>query len=435
MSTGHSIKPVTRPAAGARRYKTRVLVAVCTGNTFEWFDFVIFGYFASTISKQFFPAEDPASAILLTFAVFGVAFAMRPLGAIAGGYYADRHGRKPGLTLTISLMTLGTSLIAFAPTYATVGPFAPFIVLSGRILQGLSAGGEFGSATALLVEQDSHRRGFFASWQFASQALAIVIITAGGTVLSNVLELRQIDSWGWRIPFVFGTLIGLIAIYIRRRISESHEFELSELSNSPLREILSQFKTCLVIASSLVTVVTVGIYTLLFMPTFAMQHLSYSMADALLVSLITGCVQMVVVPIAGAASDRWGPLRIASPAASAILVTTIPLLAHAISNPTFANLLIFQVWIGAQVAIYAGALSPLITDLFPTRIRTTGLSVSYSLAVAFFGGFAPFVSEFLVRLFESKIASGYYLVLAATLSLVALFAVHRQNKRANLNSN
>jgi MHS family proline/betaine transporter-like MFS transporter len=407
------------------RQRWRAIIAISIGNAFEWFDFVIFGYLAITIAKQFFPVDHQTSPILLSLAMFGAAFVMRPVGAIVLGYYGDRYGRKPALILTISLMMIGTALIAFAPTRDLVGPLAPSIVLAGRLVQGFSAGGEFGSATALLAEQDPRWRGFFASWQFASQALTVVLATSFGVILSTMLEAEQLNSWGWRIPFVFGLLIGPIAIYIRSRISESFEFQSTQISTSPTREILAQFKLRLLTAFALVTVATVVIYTLIFMPTFAVQYLGYSLSDSFLISLITGVIQMILIPVAGAASDKWGRLPIAGTATLAIMGTTMPLLMLVSSAPTFVNLLIFQVWIGAHLAIYLGALAAMMSELFPTQLRTTGLSLGYAVSVAVFGGFAPFINAFLIDISGSTVAPSYYVVTAALVSLAALVTARR----------
>lgn len=412
-----------------RRQKWRTIIAISFGNALEWFDFVIFGYFIVAISKQIFPTGDPTSAFMLTLATFGTAFIVRPLGAIVLGQYADRYGRKPALALTISLMTLGTALIAFAPTYNSAGLLAPLTIVVARIVQGISAGGEFGSATTLLVEQNPRSRGFIASWQFASQALTLVLATSCGTILSMALDAEQIDSWGWRIPFVFGILIGPVAIYIRSRISESSEFRSIKISSSPTHEIASFFKAKLLIAIGLVTLATVAIYTLVFMQPFSVQYLGYPRSDVFLAGLVTGIIQVALVPIAGALSDKWGRLPIAGIANVAIMVTTIPLLARMASAPTFTNLLLFQLWIGACVAIYVGPLPAMMSELFPTQVRTTGLSVSYSLAVGIFGGFAPFINGLLINLSGSNIAPGYYLSSAAIVSLIALAAAHKAGLR------
>jgi len=415
--------------SGLSRQQWRAIAAIAVGNALEWYDFIIFGYFAIAIAKQFFPIYSPTSAILLALATFGAAFVMRPVGAIALGYYADRRGRKPALTLTISLMMLGTALIAFAPTHASIGPLAPFIILVGRLTQGFSAGGEFGSATALLAEQSAKSRGFFGSWQFFSQALALVLAMSFSTGLALVLETEQLNAWGWRIPFVLGLLIGPVALYIRRRISESSEFQTIRISHSPTGEILSSFKSRTLTAFGLVTLATVAVYTLVFMPTFAVQYLGYSLTDCFAVSLFTGIVQMILIPVAGALSDKWGRLPIAGIGAFAMLIAAIPLLTRVTSAPTFLNLLIFQISIGALLAVYLGALPAMMSELFPTQVRTTGLSISYSFAVAAFGGSAPFVNAFLINLSGTNVAPSYYLVIAALVSLAALVAARNLGLR------
>jgi MFS transporter, MHS family, proline/betaine transporter len=421
---------VTDPLVHAKS-KWRVVLAISVGNALEWFDFVIFGYFALAIAKQFFPADDPVSSLLMSLAVFGAAFVMRPLGAIAVGYYADKVGRKPALTLTITLMMVGTALIAFAPPYEIVGPLAPFIIVIGRLLQGFSAGGEFGSATALLAEQHPDLRGFFASWQFASQAMSVVLATSFGAALAMVLDTNQLDSWGWRIPFLFGVLIGPIALYIRYRIPESYEFQSSSRTGETPRQALSSSSWNILTALGLVIVATVTVYTLVLMPTFAVKYLGYPMRDVFVVGLITGVLQTVLVPVAGFLSDKWGRLPLMAGAALVIFSTTWPLLTLVATTRTFAALLAFQMWIGAQLAIYLGALPALMAELFPTRIRTTGLAVSYSLAVAVFGGFTPVINASLIELLGTYAAPSFYLMAAAIVSLVAMAAAHRASNTSS----
>ena len=413
--------------------KWRVVLAISIGNALEWFDFVIFGYFALAIAKQFFPADDLVSSLLMSLAVFGAAFVMRPLGAIAVGYYADRVGRKPALTLTITLMMVGTALIACAPPYEIIGPLAPFVIVVGRLLQGFSAGGEFGSATALLAEQHPSHRGFFASWQFASQAMSVVLATSFGAALATILDPEQLDSWGWRIPFLFGVLIGPIALYIRYRIPESYEFELSSRAGETPRHALLSSSWNILTALGLVIVATVTVYTLVLMPTFAVKYLGYPMRDVFVVGLITGVLQTVLVPVAGFLSDKWGRLPLTAGAALAIFGTALPLLTWVATARTFAALLAFQVWVGAQLAIYLGALPALMAELFPTRIRTTGLAVSYSLAVALFGGFAPVINASLIELSGTYAAPSFYLMAASVVSLIAMAAAHRAMKNPSLN--
>jgi MFS family permease len=275
------------------------------------------------------------------------------------------------------------------------------------------------------VEQDPRSRGFTGSWQFASQALTLVLATSVGAILSAVLDAEQINAWGWRLPFIFGILIGPIAIYIRNRLPESGEFKSIQISSSPAREIVSKFKSKLLIASGLVTIATAAVYTLVFMPTFCVEYLGYPLADGFLTSLITGVLQVVLIPIAGALSDKFGRLLLAGGASLVILVIAIPMLARVTSAPTFGSLLLFQLWIGASVTIYVGTLPAMMSELFPAEVRTIGLSVSYSIAVTVFGGFAPFINGLLIKLSGSNLAPGFYLSAAALISLVALAAARR----------
>ena len=403
----------------------RVIIAVSVGNALEWFDFVIYGYFAVTIAKHFFPVGNETASLLLALGTFGVAFIMRPFGAIIIGIYADRHGRKPALTLTISLMMIGTAIIAFTPTFYSIGLVAPLLIVCARILQGFSAGGEFGSATALLAEQDPKRRGFFTSWQFSSQAMTAVIATASGAILTGALSDEQFNAWGWRLPFIFGLFIGPVAYYIRRQIDESPEFHSTQISRAPFREILTGAKKGLLVAVGTVVVLTVTTYTLIFMPTFAVQQLGLPLSVGFSVGLLTSAIQVLLVPIAGTLSDRWGRLPIAYAATIAIFFTAYPLFAGLIATPTLASLLIFQICVGALLAVYAGVLPALMSELFPTHVRTTGISVSYSLGVAIFGGFAPFMNVSLIKLTGSKLIPCYYLMTAAAITLAALIGARR----------
>jgi MHS family proline/betaine transporter-like MFS transporter len=413
----------------ARAKRVLALAAISAGNALEWFDFVIYGYFAVTIADNFFPVGNKTASLLLTFGTFGIAFLMRPIGAVVIGNYADRYGRKPALTLTIFLMMMGTAIIASAPAYSSVGLFAPLLITFGRIFQGFSAGGEFGSATALLAEQDPKRRGFFASWQFSSQALTVVFATLFGAILSVAMSSAQLQTWGWRIPFLCGLLIGPVAYYIRRRIDESHEFQATAASKAPFYELLSFAKERLLVAFGAVSLLTAGTYTLVFMTTFAVQQLGLPLSAGFRAGLLTGTIQIVLVPIVGRLSDKWGRLPIALTTAIAIMLIVYPLLSWLTAAPTLGRLLVFQISIGVLIAGYAGALAALISELFPTRLRTTGLSVSYSFAVAIFGGFAPFINTLLIELTGDKLAPSYYLMIAAAITIRALMCARRLGLR------
>jgi len=412
-------------AAEYPRPSWSVIAAASVGNALEWFDFVVYGFFATTMAKLFFPTGNDTISLLLALASFGVTFFMRPLGAIVLGSYADRHGRKTAFLLTIRLMMVGTGLIAVAPSYATAGLFAPVLVIIGRLVQGFSAGAEFGSATAFLAEQNPERRGYFASWQFASQGLTTILATLFGVLLTRTLSVDQINDWGWRIPFLFGLLIGPIAYYIRRYADETAEFRSMQMRNVPSRLTLKRGKLRLLISFGLVVLCNVGMYTVLFMPTFATRQLGLSASDGFVAGLLTGAIQLVLIPIVGAMTDRYGRLPSAFLSNLSILLLIWPLFYWLASVPTFQTLLLVQATLGVLLSVYMGGLPALMAELFPTSIRTTGLSVSYALSAALFGGFAPFINAWLLAVTGSNLAPSYYLMLAALISLVSLTVTRR----------
>jgi MFS transporter, MHS family, proline/betaine transporter len=401
------------------------VAAASIGNALEWFDFVVYGFFAVTIAKLFFPAADETVSLLVALGTFGVTYFMRPLGAIVLGSFSDRHGRKSALALAIILMAFGTGIIALTPTYSAIGPLAPALIVAARLIQGFSAGGEFGIATAFLAEQHPERRGFFASWQFASQGLTTVLATAFGATLAGTLSAEQMDAWGWRVPFIFGLLIAPIAYYLRHHVEETVEFRSTSIRNAPLREALADAKQRMLITIGVVVLCTVSMYTILFMPTYAVRQLGLPPSGSFLAALLTGSIQMVFIPVIGALSDRYGRLPITCASAIAILLAIYPMFAWLAAVPTLATLLTFQTIIGLLVAGYMGALPALMSELFPTRMRTIGLSIGYSLSVAIFGGFAPAINAWLIEATGSKMAPALYLMFAAVISLVALSNVRR----------
>jgi len=404
----------------------RAVAAASIGNAFEWFDFIIYGFFAAMIARLFFPAGNETASLLLTFASFGVTtFVMRPFGAVVLGNVADRHGRKAALTLSISVMMAGTAITAFAPTYASIGIFGPIMIVVARLIQGFSAGGEFGSATVFLAEQNPKRRGLYASWQLAGQGLSTVLATGLGAALNGLLTTEQMEMWGWRIPFLFGLLIGPIGYYIRRQVDETFEFRSAQKTSAPLWETFSSGKTRLLVAIGTIVLVTVAAYTAVYMPTYAIRELGLPPVGGFLATMLAGAIQIVMIPLVGALSDKLGRLPIATVAIVAILITARPLFARLVAAPTIESLLLVQAILGVFVAAYAGAIPALIPELFPIRVRATAVSTSYSVAVAVFGGFAPLIIAWLIDVTGSHLAPSYYLMFAAAVSLVALGAAYR----------
>jgi MHS family proline/betaine transporter-like MFS transporter len=425
MSNASPTTLLLRPKVG----RANTILAVSVTNAIEWFEIVIFGYFAGIISRLFFPSDDPRTSLLLTFATFGVTFVMRPLGAIALGSYGDRRGRKAALQLSIVLMMAGSAAIAFTPDYRSIGYLAPVILLAGRLVQGFAVGGEFGSATAFLAEQDPARRGFYASWQFASQGLTALLATASGAIVTASLAPEAIDAWGWRIPFAFGLIIGPIGYFIRRNLEETTEFTAGKPQPRPFRSLVQHDLARLFVAIGLIVFGTVAIYTIVFMPTFAARQLGLSVPKSFMAASLTGILQLILVPIFGALSDRIGRLPFPIASAAITLCVVYPAFNWLASDPTIEKLIAIQVALGILTACYMGPIPALMSELFQVTRRTTALSVSYALAVAIFGGFAPFVHAWLIDVTGTKIAPSYYVIFAALVSLLALFMVPRVQRR------
>jgi MFS transporter, MHS family, proline/betaine transporter len=413
----------TTAAAGAavpRQSAWRTVVAASIGNALEWFDLVVYGFFAVIISKLFFPAGNDTVSLLLTLGTFGVSFFMRPLGAVVLGAYADRAGRKAALTLSILLMMLGTLIIAILPTYATIGVAAPVILVAARLMQGFSAGGEFGSATAFLAEHVPARRGFFASWQVASQGLTTLLAAGFGAVLTGGLSPAQMGAWGWRVPFFFGLLIGPVAWYIRTKLDETPEFLAAETTDTPLRDTFASQKLRLAIGVGIVVLGTVSTYLVLFMPTYGVKQLGLAPSVTFGAIALTGVIQLVFSPFVGHLSDRLGRTSIMLVAATLLLVLIYPLFAYLVANPTLGSLIVVQVVLGILVTGYFAALPGLLSEIFPVQTRTTGMSLAYNIAVTIFGGFGPFIIAWLIGASGTKVAPSFYMIFAALISLIAL---------------
>lgn len=414
------------PALGQKIHPARAIIVASIGNALEWFDLIIFGFLSVVISRQFFPSANPTTSLLLTLATFGISFVMRPLGGILIGVYADKVGRMKALTLAATLMMVGTGMIAFMPTYHSIGVLATLGLVVARLIQGFSAGGEFASATAFLAEQSAKRRGFFASWQIASQGLTTILASACGAALFAFLSPEDLEAWGWRLPFFFGMLIGPVALYIRMKVPETPEFEAAETAQAPLRETLQNHGRQLLISIGVSVLGTVSTYVILFIPTFATRELGIGSRDAFVATLATGGVQFVLSPAIGWAGDRWGRSPIMLAAAVGMLLAIWPLYAWLVAYPTAQTLLAVQVAFGVLLTGYFANQPAFMSDLFPVRTRGTGMSLGYNFAVTLFGGFAPLIIATLIAVTGTKLAPSFYVMLAAAISITALLVARRK---------
>ena len=410
---------------GRRISPFRAIAVASIGNALEWYDLIIFGFLSVVVSRQFFPEGNPQAALLLTLATFGISFVVRPLGGIVIGRYADRAGRMKALTLAASMMTVGTGIIAFLPTYRSIGIAATIGLVVARLIQGFSAGGEFASATAFLAEQSYERRGFFASWQIASQGITTMLASATGAALFGLLSPAQLDDWGWRLPFLLGMLIGPVALYIRLRVPETEAFEAAVPSAAPLRETLTEQKGALLIGLGGSILGTVSNYSILFVPTFATKELGIAPRDAFIATLATGLVQFLFSPIIGLLGDRVGRRPLMLIGSAAMLALIYPLFVWLVHVPTANTLLAVQIIFGFLQVTYFASQPAFLADLFPTRTRGTGMSLGYNVATMLFGGVAPLIIATLIQLSGSKLAPSYYVIFGASLSFLAVLVAPR----------
>lgn len=414
----------------SRSLHTRAVVAAVIGNALEWYDFTVFGFLTVVIAQLFFPAGNDYSSLLLATATFGVAFVMRPIGGIVLGLYADRAGRKAALSLVIALMTLGILLLAIAPPYSAIGIGAPLMIVVGRSLQGFSAGGEFGSSTALLIEAAPFsKRGFYGSWQMASQAAALLLGALVGAAITRGLSPEALKSWGWRVPFILGLIIGPIGFYIRLHLADSEAFLLAQKTarRATLGEVFRTHTRDVLCGLGSVIALTVTIYVLIsYLPTFAVNQLKLPYAQSFYAVIVGNLLLTVLSPLAGAWSDRIGRKGLSLWSLMITLVIIYPLFAWLAAEPSVSKLILVQALLSITLSGYYGPFGALIAELFPANVRSTGLSLAYNIAVMVFGGFGPFVVTWLINTTGSPLAPTYYVMGGLALSIVAVACIPGQ---------
>jgi MHS family proline/betaine transporter-like MFS transporter len=404
----------------------RIIAAASIGNALEWFDLLVYGYFAVTISRLFFPSSDQTVSLMLAFGTFGASYLVRPLGALLLGAYADKAGRKASLTVSIFLMTIGTMLMAIVPTYASIGAIAPAAILVARLIQGFSVGGEFGGSTSFLVEHGSERKGFFASFQWAGQGLAAVLASLFGVGLTTMLTPEQVSAWGWRVPYFFGLPIGPIGFYIRRHAEETSDFLEAKPTRAPVREaVLGQWNRIL-LAIGIAVISNSSNYLILYMPTFAVTQLNLPASSGFIATLLGGIILTVGSPVIGHWSDLVGRTRIMLVAAGLFLISAYPAFLLLTRYAVLSMLIAMVCWLSLVKTSYSGVLPSLMAEIFPTRTRCTGIALSYNISAPIFGGFAPLISTWLIQISGNSLAPSFYLMLTASVSIGALLLVRTQ---------
>ncbi len=418
-----------------RRDKMKAVIRAASGNFLELYDFLVYAFFANYIARAFFPADNEFTELMRALGVYGAASIARVFGAVILGSYMDRAGRRAGLILSLSLMAVGTVSLAITPSYATIGVLAPVIITLGRLIQGFSLGVEAGGVNVYLAEIATPKnRGFYCAWQGGSQALGVMCATGLGVLLTATLSMEQMQSWGWRVPLIAGCLIIPILFWLRRSLQETEVFEKSTHARST-GEILR-------ILGEHWQVVTIGVlFTILnttmfyFVNTYTALYGSLLRLDPLgnfTVALAVGTLSFLLLPIAGAISDRIGRQLLLISVPLLVIATSYPAMSWLVAAPSFTRLLIVQSWLAILYAMYAGTLVPFIVEIMPAKVRSSGYAIILSLANGLFGTFTPFIATFLIRTTGNYASPGYWLSAAAVLSLLAAFAVRRLTVKPSL---
>jgi MFS transporter, MHS family, proline/betaine transporter len=406
----------------------RVITGASIGNAVEWFDFAIYGFLATYIAANFFPAGNDTAALLNTFAIFAAAFFTRPLGGFVFGPLGDRIGRHRVLALVILLMSAATLAIGLLPTYATIGIAAPLLLLLLRCLQGFSAGGEYGGGAVYLAEYaDDATRGRTITFMVWSGVVGFLLGSVTVTLLQALLPEAAMDSYGWRIPFLIAGPLGLVGLYIRLRLDDTPQFkELSRsdrIAKSPLRESVTTSWRQILRVIALFVIFNVGYYVVFtYLPTYFQKTLKFSKVDAFLSITIACLVAIVLILPLAALSDRIGRRALLLAGSAGFVVFGYPLFLL-LNSGSLAAAIAAHIGLAVIECCYISAAVSAGVELFATRVRYSGFAVGYNLCVAAFGGTTPYIVTWLTVSTGNSIAPAYYVIAAGVISLAAVLTM------------
>ncbi|MFE5700007.1 MFS transporter [Rhodococcus koreensis] len=427
MSNTTSSTPGTEMVLDLRKSR-KALVAGSLGNLIEWYEFAIYAYMAPIIAPLFFPSENPTASILSTFLLFALAFFLRPIGAIIFGRMTDRMGRKPVLAMIIALMTVATTCIGLLPTHSAIGIVAPLLLTLCRIAQGISAGGEVGGAVSLMVESaPADKRGLYGSWSFVGTTLGFVLGGGVATVLAVLLSDDAMAQWGWRIGFLLAAPMGIIVLYLRLKVDETPHFRQVAVEIAagelPVSDDNSRRPLSYLLATLGVVVVynAVGNTFMVGMPTFLSTSYDMSFERSYFLALVTGAVAGATMPLFGTLSDRVGRRPVLMFGSVAVVLLSYPL--YYMLKLGFGGGLIALVIAGILIGVVGGPMPAFMSERFRTRNRATGVSVTYALSVAVFGGTAPYIITWLASTTGDPLSAAYYTLGCAAISVAALLTV------------
>lgn len=413
---------MTTNLASASSHNIRGVVAAAIGNVLEWYDWTIYASVAIFFAQSVFQAKNTTSALLEAFIIFAIGFAIRPLGGWLIGAYCDKYGRRNGLSLTIVLMGVGSFIIAFTPTYAAIGIGAPLILTIGRLVQGVSYGGEVGSASAYIVEiAPDKRRGLYSSMFHFSVGIGLLSGYALMAVLTEILNKREMAEFGWRIPFLIGGLAAFVGLWIRRHIPETDPFmstlERGVRTKTPLRDMVREYPAAAFKVCGVALAGTLSFYLfVVYLPTYAIHHYQVVPADAFLVGTLALVLYVAMQPLCGWLSDRVGRKALLLTYSIGTMVTVVPLMLFL--DGTLWRLFIVA-FVGVGLFAMLASVTPVVmAEQFPTKVRTVGIGVPYAIIVAIFGGTAPYLLTWLSSRGLEIVFFGY-VAIAALVSTVA----------------
>jgi MHS family proline/betaine transporter-like MFS transporter len=407
------------------RTRRRAILSCAVGNFFELFDFTIYGYFAVAITRAFYPS----GSMYGTYAAFGAAFLMRPVGAIVIGAYGDRMGRRAALVVTIGIMASATGAVGLIPTYNAIGYWAPLLLVLCRLAQGFSTGGEWGGAAAFLVEYaPPGKRGLTGSWQQFSTQIGALTGSLSAALLASSLNTEDFYAWGWRIPFLCGFLLGPIGYYLRKKVAETPAFERTvetkTVERTPLRRAVQGYGGRMIQAFGLSIIGCIsGFVFSVYLVSYSINALHLPAGAALSCAVAYGIVVVVLTPFVGALTDRIGRRPLILTSALLHILFDYPLFLLAIHGGNFRSLLLALICVAAFQGLFTGAIPSILAEMFPTRVRYTALSVSYGFAVVLFGGFAPLISTWLVDVTGNPLAPAFYVMGGGVLSAIAILSM------------
>lgn len=411
----------------------KIIISGMIGNALEWYDYALYAQFTYIIGLKFFPETEFIE--ILTFAVFAAGFVVRPLGGIVFGYIGDRMGRRIALALGIILMAVPTAGIGLLPSYEAIGIAAPLILTVIRLIQGLSLGGEFSGCIAYIVEHSpAEKRGLAGSASFVSMCLGMLLGLIVAQGFTYFLTEEDLMNWGWRVPFVLGLFIGLVGLYIRTHLSESPIYLAAKakgaLSRTPLRETIKSYWREMLMAIAIYINVTAPFFTTTVSIKSYMANLGYEQTQGTLISSIILVTLSIMFPVSAYISDKIGRKPVIVWASVALVISIYPIFL-ALHTMDYTLAILSQIVFSAIVGIYMGPIPTLLVELFPTRVRFTGVAISYNLSAAIFGGTAPMVGAGLYKITGEQISLAYYLTALAFICLCTLY-FYKETYKNNL---